>query len=331
MKGGETNNMKKALISAFVIVIVGAAALRGTSAFFSDTETSEDNTLAAGALDLKIDSQAHYAGMVCTEVEDGVFEWVDEDTNPDNNPRTELLEESCVGTWDLKNLGETDKFFAITDLKPGDEGENTISLHVFDNDAWGRIRVTNLVDNDNGCTEPEVEADDVECVEVGELQNEFGELTENMSFHLWLDEGTTPGFQCYDSETGGRNPQCKDVGEGNNIFDDGEEETAAQVISQVGNDIVLSLAPGLAEAYLDECTTEGVPLAGVSPDGHNSYGLCHGLAEDGRMVGSSTYYIGVAWSLNPNTGNEAQTDGVSADISFEIEQYRNNPTPFLAP
>jgi len=33
--------------------------------------------------------------------------------------------------------------------KPGDEGENTISLHVDNNDAWLRLVIKNMTDNDN--------------------------------------------------------------------------------------------------------------------------------------------------------------------------------------
>ena len=104
-----------------------------------------------------------------------------------------------------------------------------------------------------------------------------------------------------------------------------EEPTTAPSIEFDGEDIIINLAPGLSEAFENECGE------GDSPDGHNNYGNCHGLAEDGRLVGSATYYIGVAWQVDPDTGNEAQTDSVSADIVFEIEQHRNNPSPFPTP
>jgi predicted ribosomally synthesized peptide with SipW-like signal peptide len=49
-----------------MIVFVGALAAGATGAFFSDTETSTGNTFAAGSLDLRVDSEAHYNGSVCT-------------------------------------------------------------------------------------------------------------------------------------------------------------------------------------------------------------------------------------------------------------------------
>lgn len=313
-----------AAILAAAVLIVGA-----TFAFFSDTETSEGNTLQAGALDLKVDSQSHYAGLICTDLGETTV-WQQEAST---TTRPELIGDECEGTWELKDLEEGDTFFELLDVKPGDRGENTVSLHVFDNDAWGRIRVTNILDSDVTCTEPESESSDPECVVVPTplpSPDINGELSENLNFFLWLDEGTTPGFQCANPTNASPAPspgpaECaQDTLEGNNVFDQGvEEPTTADSIELSGPDILINLAPGLAEAYAQsECN-------GAPADGHNNYGLCHGLASDGRLVGSATYYIGVAWELDPATGNEAQTDGVSADFNFDITQQRNQPNPYL--
>ena len=47
-------------------------------------------------------------------------------------------------------------------------------------------------------------------------------------------------------------------------------------------------------------------------------------AEDGRMVGSVTYYWGLAWHIPEETGNEIQTDSLLADMVFSATQHRNN-------
>ena len=57
--------MKKILLSLLSIGAVSGVAVLATGAFFSDTEESVGNVLQAGSLDLKIDSEAHYAGLVC--------------------------------------------------------------------------------------------------------------------------------------------------------------------------------------------------------------------------------------------------------------------------
>ena len=52
---------------------------------------------------------------------------------------------------------------------------------------------------------------------------------------------------------------------------------------------------------------------------------CHGFAEDGRMVKSTTYYFGLAWDFPLATDNDAQTDEYIADMTFQVVQHRNNP------
>ncbi len=320
--------MKKIILSFVTVLVAGGVVIAGTNAFFSDTETSEGNILQAGALDLKIDSEAHYDGLICTKGPDDRLVWREDNDPNTQTTRPELIGEDCVGTWSLKDLSEGDVFVNLTDLKPGDDGENTISWHVFDNDAWGRIRIK-ATDNDNGCTEPEVEVGpilDPECAAqgaAGPLSNTAGELAESLKFRVWLDQGTVPGFQCYDKETGHRKPEC-DPTEGDNIRQRGEPELGENAIT-VGGEITVILYPALQQAWQEFClNTEG-----TSPDGHNDYGLCHGLARDGRLVGSVTYYLGVGWEIPEDVGNEIQTDSLTADISFEVEQHRNNPTPFV--
>ena len=65
------------------------------------------------------------------------------------------------------------------------------------------------------CTEPESDVD-TSCENPGDGQ---GELSDNLYFTIWLDEGTTPGWQCPENE-----PACEaDKKEGNNILDGIEE------------------------------------------------------------------------------------------------------------
>lgn len=54
--------MKKIAISLGVIGVVAAVVIGGTVAYFSDTETSEGNTLNAGTIDISIDDQNPWTG-----------------------------------------------------------------------------------------------------------------------------------------------------------------------------------------------------------------------------------------------------------------------------
>jgi predicted ribosomally synthesized peptide with SipW-like signal peptide len=165
---------KKILISLSVIGAVAAIAVGGTIAYFSDTETSTGNTFTAGSLDLKVDNTCYYNKLA------------------DGQPNCPMIQDNnggIVTTWASTDLGVSHKFFYFDDVKPGDYGEDTISLTV-DNDACLKLDIANLVNNDNTCTEPE-SADDPDGVTCGTT----GELQENVLFTMWLDQGVTPGFQ----------------------------------------------------------------------------------------------------------------------------------------
>ena len=232
-------------------------------------------------------------------------------------PGIYLLGEECFGTWAEGEFDENiHKFFSFNDIKPGDYGEDTISLHVYDNDAWGQLRIETIEDIDNGCVEPEVEVDD-DCDDVGD-PGDNGELRASMNFHVWLDQGTTPGFQNGDKE---RFDSGYDYEEGDNIW---QEEYEPLIITSGPIDEggeVWTLSDALSLAYAEYCE-------GESEVGQNDYDLCHGIALDGRMVASNTYYFGIAWELPLETGNASQSDIFGGDMVLVVEQHRNNADPF---
>lgn len=242
---------KKILMSLSVIAAAAAVVIGGTGAFFSDTETSTGNTFTAGAIDLKVDSQQRYNNAVCVN---GV--WVLADGQQATDPQYPVLGEACGGAWALKDLMPTqDKFFNFGDLKPGDNGSNSISLHVVNNDAWVCATVSNLTDADNSLTEPETPVDGDGLVS--------GELKEAMIVTIWKDT------------------------DGDNIRDGGET--------------VLYSGPAQAGTWALYDSTTGSPLAG-----------------------ETTAWLGVEWDLPLSTGNEVQTDSMTADMSFQVVQSRNN-------
>lgn len=288
-----------ASIAAAAALIVGA-----TFAFFTDTETSEDNVFAAGELDLKVDYDCYY-NIVANGQPNCPFE---------------------PNTWELTDLGLQHKFFDFDDVKPGDFGEGTISLHVFDNDAWGWFSVDETDDSDVTCTEPESEdPDDPECVLPSPVPGN-GELQEALLFSVWLDQGETPGFQ-----------GTEDFGEGDNIFNDGDVPLASPgPIDNGGENYNLWQVLAPIRAALDESgACNGTDSDGDGQtdevDGNGLYLACQGLAVDGRLVGSTTYYFGVAWELPETVGDEVQSDNFVSDVIFRVEQHRNNPSPSPLP
>lgn len=172
--------MKKILLSLSMIAVVGVVVAGATGAFFSDTETSTGNTFTAGAIDLTVDSQQHYNGNVCALNSSQQYVWTGTDTYP--VPGT-----VCDGTWTATDLGAQHQFFDFADVKPGDSGENTVSLHV-SNDAWLRLVVKDVTDLDNSCTEPEEGSSDTCTVSTPEGTTAgAGELRENLMFSVFAD------------------------------------------------------------------------------------------------------------------------------------------------
>lgn len=310
--------MKKILLSLGILTVVGIAVAGATGAFYGDTETSTGNTFTAGAIDLRVDSVSHYNRMICTASGTNgttVYTWQPEvgfTPTPEHFPQTGS---PCNGTWQETNLeGGVHTFFNFLDLKPGDEGEDTISLHVYNNDAWGQLVLGNIVDTDNDCTEPEQDMEQGACVPT----TGDGEIDKYLAFTGWLDQGLTPGFQC---GTIPNNARCQlDPAEGDNEWQ--EQEGPKFWNNETINDIgPFELSQVLSAAYTIKGCTD--------VDGNTNYASCHGLAQDGRMVKSTTYYFGLAWELPlDETLNDAQTDEYSTDMTFYVEQHRNNPDPF---
>src|SRR3989344_2093922 len=121
--------MKKIIASGSVLLGVLAIVAGATTAFYSDVERSNGNTLAAGIIDLTVDNESYYNGAL-----------------------------SELTTWtvpvDLDTSGKL--FFNFTDLKPDDEGEDTISLHVGTNDAYLCMDLTLTTDDDRSSNDPEL-------------------------------------------------------------------------------------------------------------------------------------------------------------------------------
>lgn len=106
--------------------------------------------------------------------------------------------------------GENMQIFNLEDIKPGDSGEETISIHVEENDAWLCLYIKES-ESENGCVEPEIEAEP-DC----ETCPGDGELDENLHVFIWWDDGSKDGYQC-------PQPMCsEDPEEGDNVYQDGE-------------------------------------------------------------------------------------------------------------
>lgn len=269
---------KKIALSGLSILTALALIGGATFAFFSDVETSHNNVLQAGALDLKIDNTS-YLNRVLQQ---------------DN-------------TWQLSDL-DHQLFFNFDDLKPGDEGEDTISLHVT-NDSWACADL--LVNNnaDNGCGGSEV-ANDPHCADQGDP----GELGNELNFMFWGDDG-------------------------DNVLEDNERPFLSGPASTVLNKTNITLA---------DSHTNNLGIGSSGPmNASNTYFIGKAWCFGKLTVNPVHAGQGISPAVDPGVlcdgklvNNASQTDSLSGDISFRAEQARNNsgflcnppsPTPIPSP
>lgn len=278
------------------VIITGAAAIiasGATGAFFSDTETSTNNTFAAGALDLKIDNDSYYNGNRCINVGTSVPDW-----RWQGNALYPIPGTPCTTSFPQVDLDAGYVFFDFDDIKPDDEGEDTISIHV-QNDAWACMDLTLTSNDDTSTTEPESDVDEDE-----DLNDAWdGELASVLEFFWWADDG-------------------------DNVYEEGEQALSNGVQS------LLDLAPQndsfsvvLADA---QNNAWGLPDGTPLPANETVYiakAWCLGDLTLDPVLGNGGVNPSVDPGVNCNgtlLGNETQTDGVELTIAFRAEQARNN-------
>jgi len=268
--------MKKILLSLSMIAVVAVVVAGATGAFFSDTETSTGNTFTAGAIDLGIDNHSYYNG----ELNEGTTWRVDYDIS-DETPR---------------------QFFNFLDLKPGDWGEDTISIHVKDNDAYVCADVTLTSNLDNSSTEPEMEGGDEDSTE-----DNTGELANAVRFYWWADDGDNVlevGENLIHSNVA--------LGNGTVALADSQTNIWGDVMENEEGEEVPAPLPGDTVRFIAKAWCFGnANMQPYSQDGGNQQSgpddrpvLCDGSNED----------------------NTTQTDSLTADIAFRAVQSRNNTT-----
>jgi len=175
---------RKALAALGTIGAASAGAGLGTSAYFSDQETFENNQLVAGELDLKVSWDEHYSDWMGDETEharmpeegetpDLSLPAADEDGMPielvfsDRSAfmdatRQERFPEGGLGNADpctaLADVGDDDMdvpVIDISDVKPGDFGEVTFDFAACNNPALLWMNGGLVEEGENGFTEPE--------------------------------------------------------------------------------------------------------------------------------------------------------------------------------
>lgn len=276
--------------------LASAGAGLGTSAFFSDEETFEENQLVAGSFDLKVDYINRYYSDRSGEDRADPTTWTVTGLYPDPyeiKTRQEIadelqtdLDDPAVETAFRDQFADDDDIEAalvsLDDVKPGDEGCLQFSLHLFDNPGYIWLYADNLVSKENGLTEPESKDPDETDGE------DSGELEEELLVTIFYDD----------------DHDC--------VFDGVESEE--QII----------FSGTLAEAFEVMSRNNGfIPL-----DGDRSTPMAYdeGDTSENRdcFVNSDTHYVTMHWEVPVDHANEIQTDSVEFDLGFYAEQCRHN-------
>ncbi|WP_435318960.1 hypothetical protein [Haloarchaeobius sp. TZWSO28] len=195
----------------------------------------------------------------------------------------------------------------LTDVKPGDFGEVTFSMHLFNNPGYLWLTGRLLSAAENGITEPEADDPDEEETESrpasGDSSTDEVELLDEVRVALWHDDG-------------------------NNVFTDPEVVVHRKPVDGPDSEENISLAP--AEALITQGTLREV-LQQLSQG--------HGLPLDSDpstqerdcFPNSTTRFIALAWWLPVDHANEIQGDSVTFDLGFYTEQCRHNDGSGMLP
>jgi len=184
-------------------------------------------------------------------------------------------------------FGDQDSLVQLDDVKPGDSGEITFSLHLCDNPGYLWLTASNFTDLPGETPAPEPTPDE-------------GELAENTMVRIWYDE------------------DC------DNQHDDGEQLVFGPGIG--GYTGLDGANPATLAAAMDLIGASG-PEGGMIPlDGDGDMGWNAGSTSEDRdcLPGETGVCVGFEWWVPTSVGNVIQGDEVRFDLGFYAEQCRNN-------
>jgi len=323
---------RKALAALGTIGVASAGAGLGTSAYFSDQETFENNQLVAGTLDLGVGYTAHYS------------DWSDD-------------EGVGVGDVQMYSGGEPGETGSSGDLPTGYTGLPS-------NDAWLIAvpdgDVDTFLDNTQTGVYPDENPEDgvqdsIDCVNGGNSANvqaddapkpvialddvkpgDFGEVTFDFILcdnpgYVWLNGELTSS-----SENGITEPEADDPQEEENEPRPASEDSESDEVELL--DVVQAAvwvddgdnyqdADDTTDPYIDDLRSilgmiqgsNGTELQ--SAMNAEQYG---GTGEQGCFSPDTEHSIVFAWWVPIDHGNEIQSDSATFELGLYTEQCRHN-------
>jgi predicted ribosomally synthesized peptide with SipW-like signal peptide len=316
---------RKALAALGTIGVASAGAGLGTSAYFSDQETFENNQLTAGTLDMKVAATEYYS-----------------DWSPDEAEYAGMASDDASTDIRLPpGAGQSDARAIALDLDDDYDGDasdvyaaffETISTDA-DGNPYNRVN-GGVSAAAEGLCGTDSDADGPVIIDIGDVKpGDFGgarfafELCDNPGY-VWLTGGLRDA-----SENGTTEPEADDPDEEDGVVELLDEIQVAYGVGPIDGDTAAfedtdagfqpTTQRSLRE-FLAALNGEGVAL-----DGDIDAEIGGGTGEQGCFSGgnpdeSSVHEVSVVWWLPIDHGNQVQSDSVTFDLGFYTEQCRHN-------
>ena len=328
---------RKALAALGTIGVASAGAGLGTSAYFSDQETFENNQLVAGTLDMGVGYTAHYSDWMPND--QGTSEGDGVDVNMYDGDAGETgdagdLTSGYTGlpsndAW-LIEVDDPDQFLdnTQTGVYP-DEDEDGVQDQISCEDG----EATTQADD---APKPVIELDDVKPGDFGEVTFDFI-LCDNPGY-VWLN-GTLQSA----SENGVTEPEADDPdedqieGDGDPDLKDGadqEEGKTVELLDVVQAAVWVDDGDNYQDA--DDTTDPTIgslrDILGMISGADNGTALNSGMnaeqyggtGDQGCFSPDTEHSIVFAWWVPVDHGNEIQSDSAEFTLGLYTEQCRHN-------
>jgi len=300
---------RKALAALGTIGVASAGAGLGTSAYFSDQETFDNNSLVAGTLDVGVAYTAHYSN------------WSDDED--DDLAGDIRMPAGQVGTADELGPGEVglpanDAWLIAVESQA--DAEQFLSNTLYDSYNDGGLEPCPLDEGDqaDGIDRPVIDLDDVKPGDFGEITFDFI-LCDNPGF-VWLD-GTLRDA----SENGTTEPEADDPDEEEGVVELLDVVQAAVWIDDGNNYQNGTESPLTVGSIRDVLGMLGEGSLGTALNGDIPAEEGGGAAGARNCFsGGTEHSVVFAWWVPVDHGNEIQSDSATFDLGLYAEQCRHN-------
>ena len=320
---------RKALAALGTIGVASAGAGLGTSAYFSDQETFENNQLTAGTLDMKVAATEYYSDWSSDEAQLGgmASDAASTDIRLPAGEEQSDAQDIAIDLIDDYSGDASDVYAAFFDtIATGDTVNGGLDTALDD----GLCDDTPAADAEG---RPIIDIADVKPGDFGGAQFAF-ELCDNPGY-VWLNGGLVSA-----SENGTTEPEADDPDEEDGVVELLDEIQVAYGVGPINGatsafeDTDSGFQPveqyTLREFLNAASSGQGLELAGDTPaeQGGGTGRNCFAGSPD---EGSEVHQVSLVWWLPINHGNQVQSDSVTFDLGFYTEQCRHNDGAGMAP